>query len=179
MQIQLVKYAASLSGNITKQINSAFVLIVESFPMFFGCWALAVGKCTALSLAAAGPSHLEHPATWQPRERAETWEQGADFFSLVKKKMRNSSVGWKAEVGASAWQHCSENQTEGLNSLLYGFLRPLGLFFFSALSDFYGTRILPMVCDTKAGSPTRGFAWRQKEEGGQCSSILCLRMCSL
>lgn len=81
----------------------------------------------ALSLAAAGASHLEHPATWHPREKAETWEQGADFFSPVKKEMRNSSLGWKAEVGASAWQHCSENQSEGLNSLLYGFLRPLGL----------------------------------------------------
>lgn len=178
MWIWLVKCAESRSGSITKQINSAFMLIAESLPVVFGHWAPAVGKCTALTLAAAASSHLEHTATWHPREKAEPQEQGADFFSQVKKKIRNSSLGCKAEVGASVWQHCSENQAEGFNSHFYVFLQPL-IIFFSSLSDFYSTRILPTVCDTKTGGSARGFAWTQKEEGGQRSLILCLRMSSL
>lgn len=31
----MVKYAESLSGNIAKKINFAFMLIAETFPMFF------------------------------------------------------------------------------------------------------------------------------------------------
>ena len=131
MWIWLVK--KSLSGNITKQNNSAFMLMAQPFPVVFSRWALAVGKRTALSLAAVAPSCVEHPATWHPREKAEAWEQGPDFFSQVKQKIRNSSPGWKAEVGAGAWQHCSENWA-GLNSHFYIFLWPLIFFFFCAIT---------------------------------------------
>lgn len=78
MSIWLVKYAKSLSGHITKQINSAFMLTAESFPMVFDHWALA--------LAAAAPTVLEHPAVWYPREKVEAWKLGTDFFKKKFKK---------------------------------------------------------------------------------------------
>lgn len=78
MSIWLVKYAKSLSGHITKQINSAFMLTAESFPKVFDHWALA--------LAAAAPTVLEHPAVWYPREKVEAWKLGTDFFKKKFKK---------------------------------------------------------------------------------------------